>query len=363
MPWFAAKPAVPSWGWHWTMNAFDPDRIVAGQRSIASHYHPLIGPYDSGDPAVIEYHLLLMKVAGIDGIIVDWYGLSNLFDYPAIHQNTAALFSAAAEIGLKVGICYEDQTIPKLVEAGKLAKTDRVEHFRTEVDWLRKNWFAHRAYLQINGRPVLLSFGFDGLSDREWEEGLPKGGDGPIYLSEHRRRPAAARAFDWPVPRDGLARLDRFARNAKKSPVGMAAALPRFDDIYAEAKIHPSYGKIPDDEGRTFTATLTRALTCGAPLIQIVTWNDWGEGTSIEPTVELGYRDLEAIQRLRRKHIEPRFAPVADDLLLVHRLYLLRREQSRRPDLEQQLDAAARLLARSGFRSGRETLNRLAGGS
>lgn len=34
-------------------------------------------------------------------------------------------------------------------------------------------------------------------------------------------------------------------------------------------------------------------------MVQIATWNDWGEGTGIEPTVEFGNRDLLTIQRLR----------------------------------------------------------------
>jgi hypothetical protein len=115
LPWYEAKPNSPHWGWHWTMNHFDPDRVVDGKPAIASHYHPLIGPYDSGDAAVLEYHLLLMKLAGIDGVIVDWYGTSVLLDYPMIHRRTGALFLSAAELGLEVGICYEDQEIPKLI--------------------------------------------------------------------------------------------------------------------------------------------------------------------------------------------------------------------------------------------------------
>src|SRR5438874_5298375 len=63
MPWYVAKPYSGSWGWHWTMNHFNPDLINAsGERQIASWYYPLIGPYDSSDPAVLEYHVLLMKL-------------------------------------------------------------------------------------------------------------------------------------------------------------------------------------------------------------------------------------------------------------------------------------------------------------
>src|ERR1035438_5153694 len=74
MPWYAAKPFSGEWGRHWTMDHFNPDKVNAsGEREIASWYYPLIGPYDSADPAVLEYHVLLMKLAGIDGVIVDWY--------------------------------------------------------------------------------------------------------------------------------------------------------------------------------------------------------------------------------------------------------------------------------------------------
>ena len=62
----------------------------AGRREIASHAYPLIGPYDSNDPHVLEYHVLLMKLAGID-----WYGTSTLHDYETIHRNTARLINTS----------------------------------------------------------------------------------------------------------------------------------------------------------------------------------------------------------------------------------------------------------------------------
>src|SRR4051812_48717754 len=38
MPWFEARPESARWGWHWSMNAFDPEKVTEGKRSIASHY-------------------------------------------------------------------------------------------------------------------------------------------------------------------------------------------------------------------------------------------------------------------------------------------------------------------------------------
>jgi hypothetical protein len=41
-------------------------------KAIASHFHPLTGPYDSSNDALLEYQVMLMKLSRIDGVIVDW---------------------------------------------------------------------------------------------------------------------------------------------------------------------------------------------------------------------------------------------------------------------------------------------------
>lgn len=362
MPWFAAKPFSPQWGWHWTMNAFDPDQVTAGKRQIASHYTPLIGPYDSGDPAVIEYHLLLMKLAGLDGAIVDWYGLSDFLDYPALHRNTRALFAGAAPFGLQVGICYEDQTIPRLVEAKRLPASDRVKHAQTEIEWLRANWFAQPTYLKLNSVPVLLSFGFDGLTEAEWGQVFPATGAAPLYLSEHRRRSAAKGSFDWPQPQAGLAALDTYYQAARELQAAgylfLPVAFPRFHDIYKEGKAQEGYAPIPDDQGRTFASSLERAVQSGAPLVQIATWNDWGEGTIIEPSAEFGYRDLEVLQKQRRSRA-PQFLTTPEDLRLPLRLWRLRGRPAPTPAFTAELDRIAAQLAGADAAGARSALARL----
>jgi len=72
MPWYESKPVSGHWGWHWTMNHFDPDRREPnGRQPLASQFRPLIGAYDSSDPDVLEYQTLEMKLAGIDGVFID----------------------------------------------------------------------------------------------------------------------------------------------------------------------------------------------------------------------------------------------------------------------------------------------------
>ena len=241
-------------------------------------------------------------------------------------------------------MCYEDQTIPKLVQAGKLKPSERIEHARRQIDWLRTHWFAEPTYLKLDNRPVFLCFGHDGLTDDEWQRVLSDFPIAPFYLSEHSRRTSAAGAFDWPKPEDGLKAQDAFYQQAAGWPAAMAVAFPRFHDIYEQAKVHKSWGSIDDNGGKTFAMTLERALKSGLPLIQISTWNDWGEGTVIEPSVEFGYRDLEVVQRLRRQFIEPEFPCKAEDLRLPLRLYKLRKEARKRAISVTELDEVARLL-------------------
>src|SRR5262249_19702794 len=91
MPWFQARPFSKQCGWHWTMNHYHPDHVTSGRREAASHDYPLIGLYDSDDPDALECHVLLMKLAGIDGVIIDWYGNEDYLDYGAIHRNAQHL--------------------------------------------------------------------------------------------------------------------------------------------------------------------------------------------------------------------------------------------------------------------------------
>jgi len=60
--------------------------------------------------------------------------------------------------------------------------------------------------------------------------------------------------------------------------------IPGFKDIYKQAGVHASYGIIASRAGLTLSESLSQALESKAPLIQIATWNDYGEGTMIEPT-------------------------------------------------------------------------------
>jgi hypothetical protein len=364
MPWYQAKPFSPAWGWHWTMNKFNPDVTVAGgsfdsaKRQIASHFYPLIGPYDSADPAVLECQLLQMKLAGIDGVIVDWYGLTDLHDYAVLHRSTEQLIVQAERLGMRFAICYEDSTVPALLKAGRLNESQRVEHVVKEVAWLKKNWFGRTGYVHLGGKPVMLSFGQGGLNDSEWTACLGQITPSIAYFSEHQKRTSAIGAFDWPIPKEGVAGVSRFEENAKTWPDSIAVVFPRFVDIYAEAGVHDSWGRIEDQNGAVFRQTLKRAFDGNAKIIQIATWNDWGEGTNVEPSREFGYRDLEAIQLVRKSTTGGAFRIQAGDLRLPSELLKLRRRYKDAAS-SKQLDQIASFLSRGEIELAKRGLERV----
>jgi hypothetical protein len=342
MPWFVAKPYSGSWGWHWTMNHFNPDVINAsGEREIASWYYPLIGPYDSADPVVLEYHVLLMKLAGIDGIIVDWYGMDNYLDYGVNNQRTTALFNFIRKSGLKFSLCYEDRTIQQEISGGFISATGAIAHAQLTMLYAQSNYFT--SCLRWSNQPVLLNFGPQYFkTNGQWQTifSVLNATNQPAFFTLDNRIPAAIGAFNWPPmwlsqSSGGVLTipalenyLTNFQQNAAFWPAFISSAFPRFHDIYAQAGVGSSYGTLNDNNGDTFRLTLSRALTNASAIVQVATWNDFGEGTIIEPTKQFGYRDLGIIQDFRRQYLEPGFACQTNDLALATRLLNLRRQYS-----------------------------------
>ena len=132
--------------------------------------------------------------------------------------------------------------------------------------------------------------------------------------------------------------LSLFYRNAQRRDLIVGSAFPGFHDIYGEAGYRSSYGIINPQDGDTLRSTLNIALQNHAAIVQLVTWNDYGEGTIIEPTVEFGYQYLEIVQDTQRTLSGADFAFAADDLRLPLRLFHLRKAYANDAAVQAQLD-------------------------
>jgi hypothetical protein len=354
MPWYVAKPFSGSWGWHWTMNHYNPEVTDGpGQRQIASWYYPLIGPYDSADPVVLEYHVLLMKLGGVDGVVADWYGQENYLDYGVINQRTLALLEQSRRAGLKFALCFEDRTVQAKITGGYISAANAIPNAQQTFLYAQTNYFGSANYLQTSNRPVLLNFGPQYFkSSGQWQAifSVLAASNQPAFFTEDLRLAVGLGAFNWPpmhLASGGVltsAALETYLANfqqiASAWPAFISSAFPRFRDIYQQAGLGFTYGTLDDNTGLTFRSTLTRALTNHSAMIQVVTWNDFGEGTVIEPTTQFGYRDLGVIQDFRRQYLEPGFPYRTNDLALALRFYNLRRQYATNGIATAELDRA-----------------------
>lgn len=360
MPWYASEPVSGKWGWHWTMDHFDPNVIGPdGQREAAAHDRPLIGLYDSGDPDVLECQVLQMKLAGIGGVIIDWYGIEDFNDYAQVHANTLALIPYLKKAGLEFAICYEDQSIGHMVKGGKLAEEEAVAHAQEVFEWIENTWFSDEAYVKVDGRPLLIVFGPQFFDPTDWNKAVSAFTTDPrIHALPHLTESHGADGpFGWP-PVDGgkTVSSDEWKKSLKqlysRSGDGediVAVAFPGFHDIYEQAGLHDSYGRIDARWDATFRESFAMAMASDSDVVQIATWNDYGEGTTIEPGTDTEYRYLEIIQAKRSDH-----AP--GDLRLPARLYGLRKKF---PDKARHLDSVAENLLAGKTAEARAKLDKI----
>jgi hypothetical protein len=344
MPWFQIPPVKGQFN-HWNLRnegsdlagkPFDLTEVLPdGRANIGSHFYPLTGPYDTRDSDVLDYQLALMKASGIDGVIFDWYGIEDcggFFDYVSIHNGTVEMIKALRRAGMKFAVCYEDQTVLHMLEYGKIGEAEAIGVAKKAFSWLAENLFSDPLYVKTaDGRPVVLCFGpqffskkgdwdaiFEGISPRPFFVDLMHDPN----IEGIRTHDGAEASFNWPdMPASGeltQAKLEEqlvwFYGLHKDSSYLAASAFPSFDDsVLKEAGMANDSRTLAYADGKTFRLTLDAAEKSLPDIIQIATWNDYGEGTIIEPTIERGYEVLEQIQKFRRKS-EANFAFTEMDL-------------------------------------------------
>ncbi len=302
MPWF--EDTITSingkWGQHWTMANKNPSVFLPdGKREIAAHYYPLIGPYASSDTNVLRYHMLLMKYAGIDGVIADWYGTQALHDYSQIKKNTDALFIQVESAGLQMAICYEDAALTKARAANG---TGLIAAAQQDFAYLQQHYFQHGSYIKVNNSPLLLCFG-PNILERPWfwQKAFSGLNEKPCLLTLWYKGANAGYMgmgeFPW-IDANNIKSLQDFYRDRSRLYLrSIAGAYPGFRDYYQQGGWEKNLFIIDHNGTATLETTLELARESQLPFVQICTWNDFGEGTMIEPTLEFNFRFLETVQR------------------------------------------------------------------
>lgn len=272
--------------WFCTQAKLEPDNVVR------CNGHVLTG-YDSNDPQQVRRQIEDMIVRGIDGLIVDWYGPS-----AKIEEATTRLVRAEAEKhpGFEFAI---------MEDAGAFRSApDKVQTLIADLNYAADNYYVSPAYMRRHGRPVLFFFVEASLlRPDEWDAVRLAIRGNPLFIFQDSvgfTRPQSDGGFAWIGldPHPACRYLDDFYEFTTASAGGkeiFGSSYQGFDDTLATWPIDENGNKIVRKLdrrcGRTWLCTFESANDAfdsrhQLPNLQIVTWNDYDEGTEIESGID-----------------------------------------------------------------------------
>jgi len=347
MPWFDGPMTLGAnnWGYHWKMQKMNPNIIVdpaTGKRQIAAHYYPLTGPYDSSDPDIIDYQMLLMKLSGVDGVLIDWYGTAgNVGDIGSNLRNSNAIVNGTIPSGLKFGLVIEDRFTGGDVNIQ-----------RNSMLYARDNYFSKSNYIRYgsNNDPLVGIFGPELISNGNAWNTILSGINIEFLPLEYQGGEVGGNMdgeYAWPYQTPGTsdhyAQVENFYRNrAPGLKTSMGVVYPGFNDFYAQGENNGrSYFNIPFNGTGTLSQmfNLLNQYNNDVDIVQLATWNDYGEGTMFEPTREFGYSFLVRLQQFTG-------VPYTEaDLIQVTRYYNLRKQYPNDAAIKTKLDQVYKYFA------------------
>ncbi len=261
---------------------------------------PASGPYDSLDPRVIRRHLDQARAAGIDGLVSSWWGPKSDTD-----QALPLLLEEARRRGMEVTVYYE--TLP--------GKPPSLEGAARDLLYLGKKYASHPAWLRVGGRPVIFLYcrALDQAGLLGWLRILRAarraGGPDWVVLADGLKEAYAAlfdgihaynplgtylgkKPGELPAAAEGfMEKVVGLAR--EKGRIACATILPGYDDT----KIRKPGACLDRLGGRLYDIQWKAALAARPDWVVITSFNEWHEGSEIEPSLQLGRKYLEATAR------------------------------------------------------------------
>lgn len=272
-------------------------RIDADRKDIeASTDYPELGAYDSHDLKLIDQHCRWAKEAGIDGFIVSWWGHNHYTD-----RAMPLILDACKRHGLAACIYYE--TVPR-PQTPRSAADDIVK--------VLNKYGQHPAHLKVNGKPVVFIYGraVQELGLTEWLKALEminaeyKGG---VTAIGDQFSYGAARVFDGVHTYNTAGQLrgcdpagaGSWAAQTYPSWVRLADGAAKISAItvipgYDDTKIRKPGLAVKRYEGELYRVQWEQAIKADPHWVLITSFNEWHEGSEIEPSVEYGRRYLDS---------------------------------------------------------------------
>ena len=250
--------------------------------------HMSVG-YNSQDPAQIHRQITDMISRGIDGVIIDWYGFRDTFS----NKTTLAVMAEAEQHpGFTFAIMVDKGAIKLSSCRGCTPQQALIE----QVQYVEQTFVPSPAYMRINGRPVITNFDIDLHYTIDWNAVNAATSTHPDFLFQHSggfTHSVSGGSYSWVIVNVtdfGMSYLTKFYKTGLTHPQKetIGAAYKGFNDTLA------SWGQnriVTQRCGHTWLQTFKEInsfydSTNQLDSLQLVTWNDYEEGTEIETGID-----------------------------------------------------------------------------
>jgi PKD repeat protein len=256
---------------------------------FGSTSHVNVG-YSSSDPAQVHRQVSDMKSRGFAGAILDWYG-------PGSGSDTVAdlLHTEAESQGWQFALSEDVGAISSYAGSNICDGTQKLIN---DLNYIASTYEGSSAYLRVNGRPVIFFFGVEAYFI-DWARVRAQVSGDPLFIFRNSggiTDPNSNGGFAWQRttltnPYDmSLGYLDTYYGTAVSNPsrISFGSGYPGFNDTDARWTgnriLHRQCGS-------TWLTTVAEAnkyysTSRQFPFLQVVTWNDYEEGTAIEPGID-----------------------------------------------------------------------------
>src|SRR5262249_6928833 len=254
--------------------------------------------YASNDVVQVQKQVADLISRGMDGAIVDWFGQGALTHNFSYYDQAVQDFMHEAEFHANFNFAIMDDA-GSLEACVSTAGCDITQTLINDLTFAYNTYENSSAYLRYNNRPVVFFFGQEGYT-LDWTRIRASVPGNPLFIFRNAGGFTYAQsngAFSWVAPETvsttdpiGLLYLDYFDSTALSSlpAYSTGSGYKGFDDSLA---LWGSSRLIRQGCGQTWLTTLAESgkyYSAAKQMlgIQLVTWNDYEEGTEIESGID-----------------------------------------------------------------------------